>query len=103
MVSGAVQQLATGLAYLLPALLVPHGGIQWSGRGVGAMLYLVTFGSIIGYSAYIYAMNHLPVSIVSIYNYVNPLVAVLLGWLIYREPFGWREAGAVRWWSRTAK
>lgn len=94
-VSGAVQQLATGLAYLLPALLVPHAPIQWSARGTGAMLYLVTFGSILGYSAYIYAMDNLPVSVVSIYNYVNPLVAVLLGWMIYREPFGWRESVAV--------
>jgi len=33
--------------------------------------------------------------VVSLYNYVNPVVAVILGWLFYREPFGWREAGAM--------
>jgi drug/metabolite transporter (DMT)-like permease len=49
------------------------------------------FGSIVGYSAFIYAMEHLPVPIVSTYTYVNPLVAVWLGWLFYREPFGSRE------------
>ena len=59
------------------------------------MLYLVFFGSIIGYSAYAYALDRLPVAIVSIYPYVNAVVAVTLGWLFYREPFGAREATAM--------
>jgi drug/metabolite transporter (DMT)-like permease len=58
-------------------------------------LYLVVFGSIVGYSAYAYAMDRLPVAIVSVYPYVNAVVAVTLGWLFYREPFGTREAGAM--------
>src|SRR5206468_879577 len=66
--------------------------IHWSTRGVSAIVYLVVFGSIVGYSAFIYSMDRLPVSVVSIYNYVNPVVAVALGWLFYREPFGGREA-----------
>jgi len=90
-VSGAVQQLATGLVYLVPALALKSEPVHWNARGVGAMLYLVTFGSIVGYSAYIYALNSLPVSVVSLYNYVNPIIAVLLGWLFYREHVGWRE------------
>ena len=45
------------------------------------MVYLVIFGSIVGYSAYIYALDQLPVSIVTIYNYINPIVALFLGWL----------------------
>ena len=90
-ISGAVQQLAAGLAYILPALLIPSQPIHWSARGVGAVLYLVFFGSIVGYSAYLYTLDHLPVSVVSIYSYVNPVVAVFLGWLFYREPFGVRE------------
>ena len=94
-VSGAIQQLATGLAYAIPAFALPHSPVQWSLRGIGAILYLVTFGSIIGYSAYIYAMNTLPVSVVTIYNYINPIIAVLLGWLIYREVIGWRELMAM--------
>ena len=57
-----------------------------------ALLYLVCFGSLVGYSAYAYAMDRLPVAIVSIYPYVNAVVAVFLGWLFYREPFGLREA-----------
>jgi drug/metabolite transporter (DMT)-like permease len=67
----------------------------FSFRGVGALLYLVVFGSIVGYSAYIYALSHLPVTVLSIYPYVNPVVAVILGWLFYREAFGVREAVAM--------
>lgn len=91
-ISGAVQQLAAGLAYVPLALFSPASDIHISPRGVGAILYLVTFGSIVGYSAFIYAMEKLPVPIVSIYTYVNPVVAIFLGWLIYRENFSPREA-----------
>ena len=94
-VSGGVQQLATGLVFLIPALLGPVQTGPLTIPSVAAVAYLITFGSIIGYSAYIYAMSELPVSVVSIYNYVNPVVAVSLGWLFYREPFGWRETAAM--------
>jgi drug/metabolite transporter (DMT)-like permease len=94
-VSGAIQQLATGLAFLLPAAIIPEHPIHWSARGTWALLYLVMFGSILGYSAFIYALHHLPVAVVTTYNYVNPIVAVFLGWLVYREPFGIREMAAM--------
>ncbi len=94
-VAGAVQQFTVGVVTLIPALVIPHPAIHWNPRGIGALLYLVTFGSIVGYSAYLYALSHLPVAVVSIYNYVTPLVAVFLGWLIYREQFGMREAFAM--------
>jgi len=94
-VSGAVQQLATGLAYLGPALLTHTQPVHLTARSIGAVIYLVTFGSVIGYSAYIYTLDKLPVSIVSLYNYINPVVAVFLGWLIYREHFGAREVIAM--------
>ena len=94
-VSGAIQQLATGL-FVLPLVgLAPHHPVNWGSRGIWAIAYLVVFGSIVGYSSYIYALEHLPVSVVSTYAYVNPIVAVFLGWLFYREPFGWREAIAM--------
>ena len=94
-VSGAVQQLATGLVFLGPALLTRTQPMHWSNRSLGAMIYLVTFGSVVGYSAYLYALAKLPVSIVTIYNYVNPIVAMFLGWLIYREHVGIQELGAM--------
>jgi hypothetical protein len=53
----------------------------------------VCFGSIVGYSAYGYALDRLPVAILSIYPYINAIVAVALGWLFYREPFGLKRSG----------
>ncbi len=92
MIAGGVQQLAAGIILLPLALAVPQHPIHWSVRGVCAVLYLVTFGSIVGYSAYVYALDRLAVAVVSVYPYVNSIVAVALGWLFYREHFGAREA-----------
>jgi drug/metabolite transporter (DMT)-like permease len=58
---------------------------MWSLRGVGAILYLVVCGSWIGYTAYIWLLQHVPTSKVSTYAYVNPVVAVFLGWLVLHE------------------
>jgi drug/metabolite transporter (DMT)-like permease len=93
-VSGAVQQFATGLAFVIPALLQARSAV-WDAKGIGAVVYLAIFGGVIGYSAFIFSMDRLPVALVSIYTYVNPIIAVLLGWLFYREAFGWREAVAM--------
>jgi drug/metabolite transporter (DMT)-like permease len=93
-VSAAVQQLATGVAYLIPALLQVQR-VHWTTRGVEATLYLAIFGGLVGYSAYVLMMDRLPVAIATIYTYVNPLVAVLLGWLFYHDPFGRTEAAAM--------
>ncbi|HYP13429.1 MAG TPA: EamA family transporter [Bryobacteraceae bacterium] len=94
-VSGAVQQFAVGLFYTPLALLVPAHPIRWSDRGILALVWLVLFGSIVGYSAFTYSMEYLPVAIVATHTFVNPIVAVFLGWLILAEPFGWREALAI--------
>lgn len=56
---------------------------SWS--GLGAVLYLVTFGSLVGYTAFLYLIEHVPVAKVMSYTYVNPVVAVLLGMLILHE------------------
>lgn len=93
-VVGAVQQVAAGLGALPFAAFASSHQIHWSGRSVAALFYLVIFGSIVGYSAYAYALDRLPVAVVSIYSYVNSVVALALGWLFYREPFGPREAVA---------
>jgi drug/metabolite transporter (DMT)-like permease len=90
-VAGGVQQLAAALILLPFSLAIPQAPVHWSARGVTALGYLVVFGSLVGYSAYAYAMDRLPVAIVSIYPYANAMVAVFLGWLFYREPFGRRE------------
>ena len=94
-VAGGVQQMAAGLAMIPVALASGNLTVHWSTRGVSAILYLVVFGSLVGYSAYVYVMDKLPVAIVSVYPYVNAVVAVTLGWVFYREPFGWRETAAM--------
>jgi len=55
-----------------------------------ALVYLTVAGSIAAYTAYAYALKHLPVSTVSLYTYVNPVIAVILGTLLLGEPFGAR-------------
>jgi drug/metabolite transporter (DMT)-like permease len=94
-VSGAVQQLATGLAFAVPALLTKHNPAAWSMRSLEAVAYLIVFGSIVGYSAYAFVLDRLPISVVSIYNYINPIIAVFLGWIFFREHFGLQELMAM--------
>ena len=69
--------------------------LHFSGRTLGALAYLVGFGSLVGFVAYTYALNHLPVSFVSLYAYINPVVAVALGTLLLGEPLTIRIVVAV--------
>jgi len=82
----AWQVIFAGIANLMFALLVErHAPVMWTIRGVAAILYLVVCGSWIGYTAYIWLLQHVPTSKVSTYAYVNPVVAVFLGWLVLHE------------------
>src|ERR1700677_62341 len=82
----AWQVFFAGIANLIFALLVErHTNVTWSFRGVAAILYLVVCGSWIGYTAYIWLLQHVPTSKVSTYAYVNPVVAIVLGWLVLHE------------------
>ena len=58
-------------------------------RTLGALVYLTIFGSIVAYSAYVFALAHMSTTHTSLYAYVNPVVAVFLGWLILDEPLTW--------------
>lgn len=53
--------------------------------GLLALLYLITFGSVVAFGAYLYAIAALPTAIVGTYAYINPVVAVMLGWLFLNE------------------
>jgi drug/metabolite transporter (DMT)-like permease len=82
----AWQMIAAGVANFLAAFALGDlSRAVWTVRGVSAMLYLVVFGSWVGYTAYIWLLNHVPTSKVSTYAYVNPVVAVFLGWLVLHE------------------
>ncbi|MGA7292388.1 MAG: EamA family transporter [Terriglobales bacterium] len=75
-----------GIANLIFALAINKPSeVTWTVRGVAAILYLVVCGSWIGYTAYIWLLQHVPTSKVSTYAYVNPVIAVFLGWLIQHE------------------
>lgn len=85
--SAAVQMIVGGTAVaVVGTALGEWRAWHLNARGVGAMAYLVVFGSILGYSAYSYALKHASATIVGTYAYVNPVIAVLLGWLVLREP-----------------
>ncbi|PYX28616.1 MAG: EamA family transporter [Acidobacteria bacterium] len=80
------QVTAAGVANFTFALLVgDFSRVVWAPRSVAAVLYLVVCGSWIGYTAYVWLLEHVPTSKVSTYAYVNPVVAVFLGWLILHE------------------
>ncbi|MGD0221530.1 MAG: EamA family transporter [Terriglobia bacterium] len=82
----AWQVAAAGVANFVFAVLAGDlSRVIWTARGMGAVLYLIVCGSWIGYTAYIWLLEHVPTSKVSTYAYVNPVVAVFLGWLILHE------------------
>jgi drug/metabolite transporter (DMT)-like permease len=87
--AAAVEMVAGGLAMLVQSWMF---GEDWSGfaaasaRSWWALAYLTVFGSLIAFTSYAYCLNELPASTVGTYAYVNPVVAVLLGHLVLREP-----------------
>jgi drug/metabolite transporter (DMT)-like permease len=90
----AWQMIIAGVANLSFAVFAEDlSYVVWTARGVGATAYLVVCGSWIGYTAYIWLLGHVPTSKVSTYAYVNPVVAVFLGWLVLREPVNGYIAG----------
>lgn len=60
--------------------------VLWNKEGFMALCYLIVFGSVLAYAAYMYALKELPVGFVMSYAYVNPLVAVILGYFFMSEP-----------------
>lgn len=93
--STAAQMLAGGVMML--AIGTVRGewpALGFSTRTTVALGYLATVGAVGGFVAYTYALRHLPVSIVSLYAYVNPVIAVALGVAVLGEPFTSRMAFA---------
>jgi drug/metabolite transporter (DMT)-like permease len=93
--AAAFEMLFGGTALLCVALVrQEYRVVALSLRSVSALAYLTVIGSIGGFSAYRYALKHLPVATMSLYAYVNPVIAVVLGTLVLSEPFTWRIAAA---------
>lgn len=93
--AAALQMVFGGLCMLV--LSVAAG--EWASAGLtiktgSALVYLIVVGSVAGFPAYAYALKHLPIAIVSLYAYVNPVIAVLLGTLILGEALSPRLAAS---------
>jgi drug/metabolite transporter (DMT)-like permease len=93
MLAGGLVLLLIGLAVTSPSELDPS---TWSSRSTLGLAYLIVFGSIIGYSAYAWLLANAPLSQVSTYAYVNPVVAIALGVIVLDETLTLRVvAGAL--------
>jgi drug/metabolite transporter (DMT)-like permease len=91
-------EMLFGGLILLPIGLAttnPHFS-QFSARSIGGFVYLVTFGSVIGYTAFVWLLDNAPIGKVATYAYVNPVVAIALGAIVLHEQLTWTiGAGAV--------
>jgi drug/metabolite transporter (DMT)-like permease len=86
LMSAAFQMIIAGVVLTTLGISIGEiSSIHFTNDSLIAFSYLVVFGSLIGYASYIYAIAHLPVSLVSTYAYVNPIIALFLGWLILDE------------------
>jgi drug/metabolite transporter (DMT)-like permease len=87
LMGAAVQMLIAGiLQTLLGFILGEQNSFQLTQTGFLALGYLILFGSILGYASYIYSITNLPLALVSTYAYVNPVIALILGWYFLNEP-----------------
>src|SRR6185295_3317851 len=87
--ASAIEMLAGSLALTLESRAFGEDLSPFASASTNAWLalaYLAVFGSLVGFTAFAYALNELPASTVGTYGYVNPVVAVILGALILKEP-----------------
>jgi drug/metabolite transporter (DMT)-like permease len=89
LVAAAMEMLWAGLLFGIASILTGElGRVHWqhvSTTSIVALLYLIVFGSLIGFSAYVWLLRSAPLSLVSTYAYVNPVVAVILGAIFVGE------------------
>lgn len=86
LMGAAVQMLIAGVLQTVVGIALGElPGFSFDQNSFLAFSYLVIFGSLFGYGAYIYAIAHLPLSFVATYAYVNPVIALILGWLVLDE------------------
>ncbi len=90
------QQLVGAAGFVTLALAVGETRPDPTPDGWAAWAYLVVFGSLVAYSCFVYAVKVLPTTVLMTYAYVNPVIAVVLGWLILSEPItGYTLVGMV--------
>jgi len=90
---GALEMLIAGLTLTAAGLLAGEAPrFHPTSSSALAVAWLIVAGSLCGYSAYIWLLHHVPAAKVSTYAYVNPIIAVFLGWLVLDETLDWRMA-----------
>jgi drug/metabolite transporter (DMT)-like permease len=89
MAAGFQMLIAGFILVIVGALSGEISRIHFDAYGLIALAYLILFGSIVGYGSFVYALSKLPATKVSMYAYVNPVIAVVLGWLILGERLDW--------------
>ncbi len=86
LMSASVQMIIAGTVLIVLGFFLGEASqFHLAGNGLWAFVYLTVIGSIFGYGSYIYAISHLPLSLVSTYAYINPIIALFLGWLVLDE------------------
>ena len=94
--NAGLQMMICGSITTTLGLLMGEGHkITFDATGWYALFYLVIAGSILGYSLFVYAMDRLPATIVSVYAYINPIVAIWLGLVILNEPISTKTLIAI--------
>jgi len=84
--NAATQMLIGGLFQVIVGLSIGEAEhFEFTENGVYAFIYLAIFGSFIAYGSYIYAIEHLPISFVTTYAYINPVIALFAGWFVLDE------------------
>ncbi|MEO2073067.1 MAG: EamA family transporter [Zunongwangia sp.] len=86
--NAALQLLTGGIALVLFSLFLDdYTELKViSGKSIWALAYLIVFGSIIAYSSFVYALKNLPIGVSSLYAYINPFIAIMLGYFFLNEP-----------------
>jgi drug/metabolite transporter (DMT)-like permease len=85
-VSIGIQMLVAGIVlFAVGAIRGEISQVEWTMQGILSIVYLITFGSIVGYSSYIYVLSKWPAARAGTYAYVNPIVAVILGSIFLQE------------------
>jgi len=86
-----IEMLAGGIVLTVVALMTGEVYVaRATTAGLLSLLYLIIFGSIVGFTAYAYLLKHVPAAKASTYAYVNPIVAVILGAILLSEPIDLR-------------
>jgi drug/metabolite transporter (DMT)-like permease len=93
LMGASVQMLIAGIVLSVVGILIGElPRLNFEIIGLLSLAYLVIVGSLVGYCSYIYAIAKLPLSLISTYAYINPVIALFLGWIILDEKLNFQIA-----------